>query len=451
MARLALSLFLFIILVPACAQTYTWTKLISAPYNGGKQDDIYFVNPDTGWSINGSGKIYRTYDGGATWTNLLTQTGTYFRCVGFISSTTGFAGNVGTDYYPGVTDTVPFYKTTDGGATWIPVSYTGPVVKGLCAINTVATPFINAGILDTNYTIYAAGRVGSPAFLLKSTDNGNTWISKDLSAYISMITDVKFISKDTGFLFGGTNGDIASSSARIIYTTDGGNTFTTVYQSARSFEMIWKAHFPTRNTGYATILNFGTATTQRYIAKTTDGGLTWSELPLANNSCQEFGIGFLNDQVGWVGTDGTGFQTIDGGATWTPASIGQYANKIRLIPAPDGVVGYAIGLNVYKLHYLYPAAVESPANENTTLSALKAFPNPTSGYVTLRYTLCERQKVTLEVYDLAGRKLDTITTETQDTGEKNITYSFKNIPPGIACFVLHTKSGQSKIQVSLQP
>src|SRR4051812_37540562 len=97
------------------AQPYTWTRLTAAPYNGGKQDDVFFINPDTGWSVNGSGRIYRTYNGGTSWTNLVTQPGTYFRCISFLNKDVGFAGNIGTDYFPGVTDTVPFYKTTDAG------------------------------------------------------------------------------------------------------------------------------------------------------------------------------------------------------------------------------------------------------------------------------------------------------------------------------------------------
>ena len=55
------------------------------------------------------------------------------------------------------------WKSTDAGATWHPVSYAGPRVSGLCGISTVATPFIHSGHLDTNYSIYAAGRVAGPA------------------------------------------------------------------------------------------------------------------------------------------------------------------------------------------------------------------------------------------------------------------------------------------------
>lgn len=437
--------------ITAAAQPYTWKKLTTAPYNGGKQDGISFINPDTGWCVNGSGKIFRTNDGGLTWTNQLTQAGTYFRCVAFIDKNTGFAGNIGTDYFPGVTDPVPFYKTTDGGTTWAPVSYTGPAVKGLCAIDYVATPFINAGILDTNYTIYAMGRVGGPAYMLKSADNGNTWISKDLSSDIAMITDVKFISKDTGFVFGGTNADITASSAKILYTTDGGNTFTSVYQSARNTEMIWKGCFAGRRTGYATVLSYDATNTQRYVAKTTDGGLTWSELPLAGNSCEEFGIGFVSDTVGWLGTNGTGFQTTDGGTTWTPHSIGQYANKIQVLHTKYGFVAYAIGLNVFKTDSFSTVAVQEPATTAGKALQLQAYPNPATHTVHLQYHLDKKQIVAIAVYDMNGRRVDTVPSSVQPAGNNEVTYSFDRIASRLVYFVLQTETAQSKIVVSLQP
>jgi photosystem II stability/assembly factor-like uncharacterized protein len=94
-----------------------WRKLETEPYRG-KQDDIYFVNENVGWYVNGAGKIFRTQDGGTTWQLQLDQPGTFFRCVAFIDDQRGFAGNIGPGYFPGVTDDAPLYETVDGGETW---------------------------------------------------------------------------------------------------------------------------------------------------------------------------------------------------------------------------------------------------------------------------------------------------------------------------------------------
>lgn len=44
--------------------------------------------------------------------------GTFIRAVGLVGARTGFVGNVGTGYRPGITDTTPLYRTDDGGRSW---------------------------------------------------------------------------------------------------------------------------------------------------------------------------------------------------------------------------------------------------------------------------------------------------------------------------------------------
>jgi hypothetical protein len=64
---------------------------------------------------------------------------------------------------------------------------------------------------------------------------------------------------------------------------------------------------------------------------------------------REFGVFFLDENVGWVGATTTAFETRDGGrygrATWAPVNLGKAVNKIRLLEG----TGYAIGTEVYKL------------------------------------------------------------------------------------------------------
>lgn len=159
----------------------TWRTLPTEPYQG-KQDDIFFVTPDIGWYGNGAGKLYRTRDGGESWEKVWDQPGTFIRALGFVDANNGFLGNVGTDYFPNVTDTQPLYRTRDGGASWTPVSADGiGIVKGICGID-----IQRAGV------IHAAGRVGGPATMLRSTDGGKTWQVIDLRPHAGMILDVKF-------------------------------------------------------------------------------------------------------------------------------------------------------------------------------------------------------------------------------------------------------------------
>ena len=330
----------------------TWQKLETEHYPN-KQDDIMFVNENTGWYVNGHGKIFHTNDGGENWEIQLEQKGSFFRTIAFVDENVGFVGTVGTDYFPNVSDNIPLYGTKDGGKTWKAVDYKGPYVKGLCAIDVVKEQFINHGKIDYKTHLFAVGRVGSPANMMVSHDGGETWTSKSMNKDCKMLFDIKMFDKNTGIACAATSENIPQSNALILKTTDGGKTWKKVYQSNRPFETTWKVSFPTEKIGYATIQSYNSDPNvkQQRIAKTTDGGDTWTEINLVEDaSAREFGIGFIDESHGFVGTVNTGYETKDGGKTWAPLDLGMACNKIRIYKENEHVYGYAIGVNVLKMN-----------------------------------------------------------------------------------------------------
>ena len=329
-----------------------WTKLDTEPYPG-KQDDICFINEQIGWYVNGFGKVFHTKNGGITWEKLYEQKGSFFRAIAFMDQNIGFLGTVGTDYFPNVSDTIPLYKTTDGGLSWTPVAYDGPYVKGLCAINIVREPFINHGVTDYKIHLFAVGRVGSPANIMISNDGGETWNSHSLQHEAKMLFDIYMFDKNKGIACAASDENIAYSNALILKTEDGGKNWKKVYQSSRPFETTWKVSFPTPNIGYVTIQSYNPDPNvkQQRIAKTTDGGNTWEEIDLIQDAlARQFGIGFLDENHGFVGTMSSGFETKDGGKTWSPIDLGRACNKINLYKDSNGnPYGYSIGADVFKL------------------------------------------------------------------------------------------------------
>lgn len=311
-----------------------WAVLPSAPKINGKQDDLYFLDAMNGYSVNGTGQIFNTSDGGATWTELLKQAGTYFRAITFADAMNGFAGNIGTDYYPGVTDENPLYRTTDGGKTWSVATVGGATPKGICG-------FYN---LDGK-NLVANGRVGGPSFFLKSSDGGATWSSTDISSKIAMLVDSYFSTPQEGFLTGGS-ATTASSHCVILHTTDGGATWNSAFTSKGSGEMCWKMSFPSPKVGYAAVLTFGN--TPSTFIKTSDGGATWQELPFVSGSYAALGVGFVTEDIGWIGGEASKpvYKTTDGGMTWQPdKGLGPYINRFRFVGERTG---YAIGSTIYK-------------------------------------------------------------------------------------------------------
>lgn len=330
----------------------TWRKLPIEPYPG-KQDDVAFVDGGVGWYGTGKGLLYATRDGGLSWRQIWSSPGTFIRALGFLDASTGFLGNVGVGYYPGVTDTHPLYRTGDGGRTWTPVSAPGlEAVAGICAIDVLSTVRVYQGEARRVSVVHAAGRVGGPAALVSSSDGGATWTVQDLSSVAGMVLDVKFLDERTGFLCAATSSDAEKGEALILRTRDGGRRWEPVYRSGRALENCWKMSWPSERVGYATVQSYDPAPTnvRRVVVKTEDGGATWQELPLVSRAgVQEFGVGFVDESRGWVGCKDGGFETRDGGRSWEPVAFGRAVNKIRIVQDGARKRVFAIGVDLHRL------------------------------------------------------------------------------------------------------
>ncbi len=326
-----------------------WETLRTEAYPG-KRDDIVFVDAQHGWYGTGKGDLFRTTDGGASWTKVASKPGTFIRALGFADAQTGFIGNIGTDYYPGVTDTVPLYRTDDGGVSWTPADLGGKTIAGVCAIDVLTVRRIYQGQLQPRVVVHAAGRVGGPAGLLRSTDGGESWQVIDMTAHAGMILDIRFLDEQTGLVFASTGRDPATTEGLILRTTDGGGSWTPVYRSRRAAELIWKASFVSATVGYATVQSYDETRAQQLIVKTTDGGKSWTELPMVENAkARQFGIGFVDEARGWVGTMAGGFETRDGGRTFAPVPVARAANKFRVVTDGPRRHVFAIGTEVQRL------------------------------------------------------------------------------------------------------
>jgi len=324
-----------------------WQTFVTEAYPG-KRDSISFVDETHGWYGTGAGDLFATKDGGTTWQKVASRPGTFVRAVGFLDRKNGFIGNVGTDYYPGVIDETPLYRTRDGGVTWEAVDTGEATIKGVCAIDILRTQRIYQGKLVPRTVIHAAGRVGGPTGILRSVDGGETWSVIDMRAHAGMILDVTFFDENTGLVFAATSADAAEAEGLVLRTEDGGKTWREVYRSGRTLELIWKASFPAGGpTGYATVQSYDPKRATQLVIRSDDRGATWREIEMAQDaSARQFGIGFVNADIGFVGTAAGGFATRDGGKTWERAPIARAANKFQTVTTGSGVRVYAIGTQV---------------------------------------------------------------------------------------------------------
>lgn len=391
--------------MPAPALKAQWATLPDAP-ESPRLDDIYFLTPSIGWAISPDysyyysfnptkyGQVSYTNDGGNTWQARTDSVQTFFRCVGFADSLNGWIGNLGGNLTP---DTVPLYYTNDGGFTLYPVTnIPNPKPRGICGISVV------------NDTVtYAYGRYYGPPVLLKTTDKGQTWNSIDMSPYASGLVDGYFTHPDTGFIIGGYG---SPQQAIVLYTNDGGTTWSQKYLSAISNKIGWKIMFPSRNIGYVAVQKLSAVGTN-ILLKTTNGGMSWTELPFSNSNYNIEGIGFINDSIGWIGGDysnSTCYITLDGGATWSADNswgesnqYNQFGNGLAInrFRRFGDTLMYASGNTVYK--YTKPAAGVNQIIDGTRAHA---YPVPAKDRLILTFGLSNTPG-TIRIYDAVGKQM----------------------------------------------
>jgi subtilisin family serine protease len=389
----------------------------AAPTASSRTDDIWFHTPDLGWAVNSNGQILRTDDGGASWIEQFHDERLYLRCVGFASASKGWVGTI--------TPAKRLFATDDGGSTWNLVANLPDLApSAVCGLSVVDGSVVYAS--GTNYP-------NRPARMMKTQDGGVTWTAWDMGQHATLLVDTYFKDRDRGWVVGGkaevenpTRDDVK---AVVLFTEDGGRTWTNQLagMDLPLGEWGWKIQFLDDQVGFVSLESFQRAA----ILKTNDGGGTWRRLevddPQGNANLE--GIGFLDQDNGWVGGWGTadftgGFSsaTSDGGATWSDANeIGRFLNRFRFFGDPV-TIGYASGLTVYK-YSSEPERVAGP-REATPPTRFLASNEPveTGRHVRIPVTVPDgARRLVVAVWDRFGEHvLDLVDEEAPASGERTV-------------------------------
>ncbi len=431
--------FIFICSITVYSQNPSWHTLPNAPIadtNAGRYEDMYFVDSQTGYIVSYTGKVYKTTNGGNNWINLFNNLNQALRSTGFFDGNTGIIGTLDSNNV--------LFRTTNGGTNFTEISTNiqGTIPKGICGISIV-----------NSTTAFACGRYDSPANLIKTTNAGLNWISIPVDTSLARsLVDCHFWSADSGFVVGGYSSinQYYTGNSVILKTTNGGLNWTRVYQSTRTNEWCWKIQFVNRQLGFSSIERFGTPT---FILKTINGGLNWQEISLPNNIVNLEGIGFVNEQTGWVG--GWGFtyneptyETTNGGANWHLAGWGINMNRVRFI---SDTLAYAVGKTVYK-YTREPIGIQQISTEIPKSFVLyQNYPNPFNPNTKIKFEIPKSSFVTIKVYDALGREITTLADENVNAGIYSLNWDADEFPSGIYFYKITTeKFSESKKMILLK-
>ncbi len=316
------------------------------------------------------------------------------------------------------------YRTTDGGVTFN--SLNALVPGGFGAI---------CGLDHKGDTLIAVGSFDEPAFFYKTSDNGQSFIKVDMSPYASALVECFMMDAYTYFL-GGVSDSASGYKAIILKTTDGGVTWSQVAIAASpALSYCWKLFFRPGGLGFGSIEN-GNYT----VFRTTDYGNTWQEIytdsALGGNAVVLGGIAFINDTLGWVGLQhAQGYcQSTDGGLTWTSDTATSSINRIVVL---DSVTALAAGYTIYRYNFNITSAEEHFV-DYVPLHSLHIYPNPVVSNAVVKLNLGSNTSVLLDILDSKNAYVKRIIRIAKNKGTHEIPFSTTGLKAGIYNIVLRT-------------
>lgn len=397
------------------SQQHHWTAFSNPPTSTGRYDDVFFLNENLGWAARGGGgRVYKTTDGGANWTQmpLSNPNNEYYRNIEFLNENIGFLGTLN----------YSFYKTVNGGISWQKVENISPNPRAICGLDTVGTS-----------TVYGCGAWFGPAYIIKSTDSGNTWQYFDMSAYATNLVEILFVTENLGYV-SGTDSD----GGVILKTTDGGTTWTKIYGSGIEYEYVWKMQILDGNKFFCSIESV--APNSGKLLKSLNGGVTWETKDFPDVDVQA--VGFVSATKGWMGGHNTGFyETNNGGETWTDLEIGGSLNRIFFV---NNNLAYASGNQIYKMSTTNLSTVES----DRSIKELKVeiVPNPVTDVLNLKVHYEHSDHIIIALYDISGKLLkEILKDDISNKGIKNYNLPF-NYPSGNYVLNIHSNLGRQSIK-----
>jgi photosystem II stability/assembly factor-like uncharacterized protein len=358
-----------------------------------------YVIVDGPWAFRDS-RIYRTTDRGDSWTNI---TGDFLGNIAIHDLLESPVDNnilwIGTD--------MSVFKSTDGGGTWWGWNDGMPraaVVKDLEYASAEDGAYLVAGTFgrstferDVNAPIFRISSTGRPA--LGFGGLGDLVVGPSDSSYVEVSTDAGASwsvasTPAPGSLYDATFPDpsrvvAVGEGGAIVSSTDSGGTWSPVASPVQSD--LRRLAFSTPSDGFAvgdagTILrsidggvSWQTLTTGAagdynavcfvdpsrgwiggtdsstqppvpFLLRTTDGGVTWPQLPPTGASGTLRDVVFPTASVGYLSIEGSGiYKTTDGGQSWATAPTGilQSFFDINFIDADRGWAGGPGGILIH--------------------------------------------------------------------------------------------------------
>ncbi|MBV6477623.1 MAG: Ycf48-like protein [Ignavibacteria bacterium] len=339
---------------------------------------ISFSDANTGFAGTGAGQLLKTTNGGDSWKAFPSGAALNFNYIKFFGRDTCLTANNLND---------SLYFTTNGGTTW----YLRDINTSYFSYNR-CLDFIN----------YNTGFYYSGGYLYKTINNGQNWNQYSVSL---SVRNIDFVNENTGWACGRYSipfpPGVGTHFSEIRRTTNGGQNWTiqiSIQELSYSISKVFFLNYyhgyyndfssvsiaRTQNGGssYSGLSGFGSYTSYHSLCfpapvtgyflggklmKSTNAGVTWSQLSTPHSANSYLCIEFINELTGWLGgVNGIILKTTSGGTT----SLNQIGTEIP---------------HKYELYQNYP--------------------NPFNSSTVIRFSIPAYSEVKLSIADISGKEL----------------------------------------------
>ena len=366
------------------------------------------------WVAGQDGVILRTTDGGENWEDVAGDNDTlsFASIAGLDANTAVVAG--WWNLFGGGYDTY-ILRTVDGGNHWTRVyAQAGGFLDNITMFNqTDGVAFGDP--VDGTWT------------LLETTDGGQTWSPQtgapsQIDDEYSYFNGIQWVDNSEAWF--GTH------YPRAYHTTDGGASWTDV-----SFPVLIRVYTIAFNPSGTGLASQGT---DGVLVRTTDGGESWDEIASPGSGMIRF-ITFSNGRF-WLLMDGSLYSSSDDGDTWDEeTSVAADLRHLSFAQAGSGLYGWSVGDQGVILRYAPETGVVNFERTDVTPSRCQLYqnyPNPFNPSTTIRFHLQKPVFVTLKVYDLMSKEIETLVEEPRGVGEYEVRWDTEGLPSGIYLYRL---------------
>jgi photosystem II stability/assembly factor-like uncharacterized protein len=383
---------------------------------------VYAIDSLNVWAAGQEGLIIHTKDGGVTWDSIPSGTERSLYTVEFINADTGFVGGREDESSPPLENYL-IQRTTDGGLNW-------------------EFQHLPAGgqmmIMDIDFIEGPPGEpmrgfsTGGLSHTWRTEDFGETWDHARGDCGEGNFNSCFFVDSITGWFVGTPSNVIPYT---IMHTSDGTESF--VEQTSPVDIKLNGVCFGTDLKGVAV----GNANTKIY---TSDGGVTWEQCPDDDfRNITWFSVFLTETGKAWaVGSSGSIAYSIDWGHTWEAqvSGVSDPLWEVHFINETEGwiVGGLSSSVILHTINGGITTTGISDFRDNHTKSYMleQNYPNPFKSSTQIRYHLNRSNNITLTVYDLSGRKIQTLVDEFQTVGEYSVDWDAAHFCDGLYFYEL---------------